>query len=139
MEIELGGVEFYRRGAERAEQPALKELFGRLAGMERGHIEVLNRRYHAAPSTVPASGISLSQIAVYADADAAPDSLDGLLELAIQLETRARNFFAAEGARLPAGSPQQSLYQELEAEEQEHIDLLIAERAQLSRGRPGLL
>jgi glutamate synthase (NADPH/NADH) small chain len=49
FEIELGGRAFYRRAAEEATAPVMKELFGRLAAMEAEHMETLSRRYHVAP------------------------------------------------------------------------------------------
>ena len=43
-------------------------------------------------------------------------------------------FFTGARSAAPAGSPERQLYQELAAEEREHVDLLTTE---LDRWRPG--
>ena len=49
LEIELGGMSFYRRGAELTDDPELETLFRNLADMEQEHIAILARRYHVQP------------------------------------------------------------------------------------------
>ena len=49
FEIELGGLDFYSQASRQSTDPALKELFAKLAGMEREHMETLSRRYHLTP------------------------------------------------------------------------------------------
>jgi rubrerythrin len=110
-------------------------MFGRLADMEREHIDTLVRRYHLPPPE-DASG-DLHPGALQAGAQRDPhDPLD-LLELALTLEQRAEEFFRT---RLDQGSPAaRELYRELAAEEGEHIALLQTELAALRHNRRGLL
>jgi homotetrameric NADPH-dependent glutamate synthase len=136
MEIELGGVALYTRGAAESTDPELTELFERLADMEREHLELLARRYHLAP---PHPGeVRSDQLAIYAGLPERPLTPIALLELAISLECRARDAFAAQAAALPEGSASWKLFRELEAEEWGHVALLKTELAQRIRGKRGL-
>ena len=137
FEIELGGGAFYRRSAAEAADPELRALFGRLASMEDEHLVTLVGRYHIDPPAA-ADAPELPWIAHHAKAEL-PESGRDLLLLAIRLEVRARDFFAEQRDGLPTGSPAWKLYQELEAEEQEHVDLLQTELARYAQGQPGLL
>ena len=141
MEIELGGMAFYGRGATRASDDRVRHLFASLREMEAGHLVTLSRRYHldVASDAGVGDGISPSQVAVYAGIDAPEDDGVALVKLAVALEKRARAFFTREGERFAPGSPERVLYQELAAEEQEHVDLLTTELARLIAGKPGLL
>ncbi|MCB9896925.1 MAG: NADPH-dependent glutamate synthase [Planctomycetes bacterium] len=134
FEIELGGMAFYARGAELAEDDELSALFGSLAEMERGHLATLCRRYHVrAPDAVePADD---GWLAVHAGRDALPSDAEGLMDVAVELERRARDVFASRARELPEGSPEWRLYKELEAEEYEHVALLETERARLRQGK----
>jgi hypothetical protein len=58
FEIELGGFAFYERASREADDPALGELFGRFAGMEKEHMDTLSKRYHAARPSSPMSSAS---------------------------------------------------------------------------------
>jgi glutamate synthase (NADPH/NADH) small chain len=138
FEIELGGMAYYGGGARRASDPDVRELFARLAEMERGHLTTLERRYHVKAPEVGGE-LTPTQVAIYAEAEPPTQDAHALLRLAVTLERRARDFFAAEGARLTPGSTEQRLYKELQAEEQEHLDLLSTELRRLIEGRPGLL
>ena len=136
FQIELGGRAFYRKGAQVAGDPELADLFTRLAGMEEEHMETLSQRYHV-DAPADARDPELEGIAVYAGVEPPSGSAADLLALAIMLEKRALAFFA-ERRRL-VGPPADALYAELEAEEQEHVDLLQTEAARLSADKPGLL
>ena len=140
-EIELGAVGFYSTHAVKTDDPDLKELFTRLAGMEREHAETLARRYHFdAPDVSPGGeALTAAQIAVYAGFDEVLDSPSAVLRLAIRLEERARDFFAKQRGTLDAGSPAEHLYRELEAEEIEHVDLLKTELGRIAQGKAGML
>ncbi len=139
FEIELGGRTFYDEGADRMQDNELRELFGSLAKMESEHIRTLERRYHLKPRTNEVYTPTLAQIAVFADAK--DDISDGLalLDLAINLEERARDFFGNERAQHPEGSPAWILYGELAAEEQEHVTMLKTERQRFLIRQGGLL
>ena len=137
FEIELGGMSFYQKGAEAVSDAQLKKLFNSLVKMEEEHLSTLCRRYHI--KAPPIDGPSLAQVAVYADEAPPKSDGDSLLRLAIRLEKRARDFFAGRSQRLEEGSPEWRLYRELEAEEQEHVDLLTTELARWQSGKSGLL
>jgi rubrerythrin len=119
LEIELGGRDFYTAAAAATPRDDLRDLFTRLARMEAEHLDTLVRRYHvAAPHT--------------------PEDPFDLLELAIELERRAEQWFRDRVGS--AGSPRaDELYRELAAEEAEHVDLLVTELAAMRRGTVGLL
>ena len=140
FEIEYGAVSFYGSQAAACSDPALAELFQRLAGMEREHAELLERRYHVSggvPDTESAA--SAARIALRTGHEEAVEDEISLLRLAIHLEQRALRFFAAERDKLPADSPARDLYRELEAEEEEHVAMLSTELRRLQAGKPGIL
>ncbi len=120
FEIELGGIAFYARGAKEieAKDPDLAHLFGELSEMEKGHLEILARRYHVqAPAEALTQTLTPAQVAVFAGADVKDYSGASLLRLAVHLEKRARAFFLDAGRKFPTGSHEWKLYRELEAEE----------------------
>ncbi len=139
FEIELGGLAFYTRGADdvEAKDPDLAHLFRELAGMEKGHMETLARRYHVeAPPAALAASLTPAQVAVFAGADLAEVTGASLLRLAVHLEKRARAFFLDAGRTFPTGSAEWKLYRELEAEEREHVDLLSTVLARIVAEKP---
>jgi rubrerythrin len=135
FEIELGGRDFYVAAAHHTVDPALLDMFERLAKMEREHIETLVRRYHLDPPADSDGNLhpGMLQAGVSRDPD---DPLD-LVEMAITLERRAEEFFRTRIATASVAA--RPLYEELAAEEQEHIDLLTTELAALRDSRRGLL
>jgi glutamate synthase (NADPH) small chain len=158
FEIELGGIGFYTEAAIETTDPVLRDLFGRLAAMEREHLDTLTRRYHVAPADLgdPASGHAVRRASAHlGDTEprtgsaapgesggsvgpSVPTEADELLRMAIRLERRAHDFFVSSEPR-DAGSPAAQLYRELAAEEGEHIALLTSELAAWRTGRAGLL
>lgn len=131
FETELGGLDFYVRGARASADPELRELFGRLAEMEREHIATLARRYHIEPSAIASAG------PVYTEA--LPSEPLALLMHALTLEQRARELYATRGRAMAEDSQERQLYRALEAEEHEHVALIATELARREAGRPGLL
>lgn len=138
FEIELGGEAFYRRAASDSEDPALRELFGRFAAMEREHMRTLSRRYHLA---VPprSSGIDPAVAALQAGLEILPPDPANLFRIAIALERRAADFFELRAEAAKVGALESQLYRELAAEEREHAALLANEEARWRAGKPGLL
>ena len=57
----------------------------------------------------------------------------------IAFEERAVAFFSERVERCAKGSPERALYEELAAEEREHVALLSTELARWRQGKPGLL
>lgn len=131
FETELGGLELYGRGARESADPELRELFGRLAEMEREHIATLARRFHVDAAAIPEGGRR--------HADALPSEPISLLKLALVLEQRARDLYAKRGAEMAEGSQERRLYRALEAEEHEHVAIIATELARREAGRAGLL
>ena len=140
LEIELGGMAFYKRGAEQASDPELGEFFHKLHEMEAGHNQLLRERYQVETPEPELGKLPIAQVAVYAGY-VLSDVTDGegLLGLAVRLENRARDFFAQQKGRLDPKSDAWRLYAELEAEETEHVALLETELARYKEGKAGLL
>ncbi len=141
FEIELGGMAFYSQGAKQATDPTLKELFATLSDMEKEHLATLSRRYHVEPpAEQPGGAPSPAQMAVYAGAEL-PEGAGGaeLLELALRLEERARDYFAARALSLEEGTAQWRLYRELEAEECDHVATIETALERFREGKAMLL
>jgi homotetrameric NADPH-dependent glutamate synthase len=138
FEIELGGMAFYTRAAAETADPVLKELFGKFAGMEREHMATLSRRYHAQVPP-PSPDFKIDRAAIYAGIDHRPEDPANLFRIAIAFEQRAVKFFQEAGAAAAPGSPERQLYQELAAEEEEHVTLLTTEFERYRKGKPGIL
>jgi rubrerythrin len=138
FEIELGGHAFYAQAAKEAKEPALKELFAKLAHMEEEHMATLARRYRA-EVPVPAERSGVERAAVFAGVERRPEDPANLLRIAIACEERAARFFADKGGAAAEGSSERQLYRELAAEEREHADLLWTELDRWKAGKAGLL
>ncbi len=138
FEIEVGGLEFYTKASKQSTDPALKDLFGRLAAMEHEHMATLSRRYHL-PIPEANEGFRADLAVVRADIEGRIDDPATLFKAAIEFEQRAVSFFSERVQTVPAGSVEQQLYQELAAEEREHVALLETEFALWTKGRQGLL
>lgn len=138
FEIELGGHAFYQRASRDARDPLLQELFSRFASMELEHMETLSKRYHA-KLPEPAVDYQIDRAAIFAGIDRKPEDPANLFRIAIAFEERAVKFFSEQGANAPAGSVEKDLYQELAAEEREHVALLTTEFARWEAGKSGIL
>jgi rubrerythrin len=138
FEIELGGHAFYERASRDAKDPTLRELFARFAGMEKEHMDILSKRYHASLPTA-AEDFQLDRAAIFAGVDRHPEDPANLFRIAIAFEQRAVDFFSHEGERAPAGSVERELYRELAAEEREHVALLTTEFRRWETGKAGIL
>ena len=137
FEIELGGMAFYTRAAREAKDPELRDLFSRFAAMEQQHMATLSIRYHVDPR--PAGSFEIDRAAVYAGIPHRPDAPDNLFRIAIAFEERAAAFFEQRQAGCRTGSAEAALYQELAAEEREHVQVLATEMQRWRAGKPGLL
>jgi len=138
FEIELGGGAYYRKAAEQAQDPLLKELFSRMSEMEDEHLETLQRRYHAEVPE-PSPDFETTRAAIYAGLDHNPQDPANLLRVAIGFEKRAVKFFSDHVEECPEGSVERELYEELAAEEREHVDLLTTELERFQAGLGGIL
>jgi rubrerythrin len=138
FEIELGGRAFYSRAAVQAKEPILRDLFGKLAEMEGGHLDTLSRRYHAELPQA-SEGFQVDRAAIYAGLENRPEDPANLIRIAIAFEERAVRFFGERGEQAPEGSMERQLYKELAAEERDHVALLTTEYERWKVGKPGLL
>jgi rubrerythrin len=138
FEIELGGQAFYRRAASDSTEPALQDLFGRFADMEKEHMELLSRRYHA-DLPEPSQDFQIDRAAIFAGVERHPEDPGNLFRIAIAFEQRAVKFFTEKGEQAAEGSVERELYRELAAEEREHVELLTTEFERWKTGRSGLL
>ncbi len=139
LEIELGGMSFYRRGAELTDDPELETLFRQLAEMEQEHIAILARRYHVQPPDPEDVTLKPEVSALFAGHEKVPTTTLEVLGVALSLEKHARDFFTERSQKLPRGSAAWRLCRELEAEEYEHVAMIETEIKRRSEGRPGLL
>jgi homotetrameric NADPH-dependent glutamate synthase len=138
FEIELGGMAFYGRAAGEAQDPALRDLFGRFFEMEKAHLATLSRRYHIA-APIDGATFEVERAAIYAGVPHRPEDPANLLRIAIAFEERAVKFFTEREGQCAQGSVEQQLYRELAAEEREHVALLGTEYARWRQGKAGLL
>ena len=134
FEIELGGTALYTEAAARTDDAELRHVFEQLADMEREHLATLVRRYHLDP---PDPGTAGFRDASRQSGDEMPVDPERVLELALEMETRAERFFRTEAATAPEGAAE--LYRELAAEEAEHVALLTTELDAIRSGRGSLL
>jgi homotetrameric NADPH-dependent glutamate synthase len=136
FEIELGGRAFYRSAAADASDAELAALFGRLAEMEDEHLATLVRRYHLPAPDAP-TGDALVRAALTTGIEQVPGDPANLFRIAIALEHRAVELFSGRAAdATPAVA---ALYDELAAEEREHVDLLTTAYGRWRRGEPVFL
>ncbi len=138
FEIELGGGAYYRKASTEASDPALKDLFQRMSEMEDEHLEILTRRYHAEVPP-PSPDFETKRAAIFVGLENRPDDPANLLKLAIGFEKRAVDFFSHHVDECPEGSVERELYEELAAEEREHVDLLTDELNRFLAGKGGIL
>ncbi len=134
FEIELGGSALYAEAAAGTDDADLRHLFEELAEMEREHLATLVRRYHVDPPEVGSAGF---RDASRLSGTELPSDPEGVLELALEMERRAEQFFRSGADLAPSGAA--DLYRELAAEEAEHVALIATELQALRDGRGGLL
>ena len=139
FEIELGGGAFYRSAAGGGPRP------GRCASSSSASRPWRGSTWPPSPAATtwrlrPRRRASAwSAPPLYAGVEHRPEDPESLFRVAIGFEERAAAFFAKTGAAAPAASPERALYEELAAEEREHVALLRTELARYRAARPGLL
>ncbi|MFT7622376.1 MAG: rubrerythrin [Myxococcota bacterium] len=125
MEIEIGGAVFYAQAAEEITDPEAKTLLVQLRDLEQKHLEQLCSRFHLELDVRPESDLlSLSAMVVYGGEAERPRTAAEVLDLAAELERRARDFFAEPLNELPLGSMARSLYAEFVADESQYLAML---------------
>ena len=138
FEIELGGQAFYRRAADAAEDPQLKDLFRRFAAMEKEHMDTLSRRYHV-DLPAPSGDFRIDLAVAHAGFKETPSDPASLFRIAILFEERAAGFFTGKSEDQQDNPAARLLYRELAAEEREHAALLATEYDRWKEGKAGIL
>ena len=138
FDIELGGLLFYRRAAEEANDPQLKTLFTKMEAMEQEHMATLQRRYHVTVPDNPGE-FQVDLAATLRGLKSRPDDPANLFRLAIGFEQQAAAFFTERSETAGVDESVRKLYRELAAEEREHAVLLTTELTRWQSGKAGLL
>jgi rubrerythrin len=135
VQFELNSFHFYKLARDRARTPDQRAVLERLFEAELDHLHELEAKYHA---HLDRDVVELSAdeskmlecwlfrgLRVYEDT-----AVRGLYEIALEMERRTRDHFRGLARSLPAGL-EKELCEELAAEEEEHVELLMGEMEQL--------
>jgi len=139
MQFELNAYYFYRLAWERTRNPQHKVILEYMYQNELDHLRELEEKYHAhLGDEVFAMQPELEELLadeIFQGIDFNEQrSAEQLYRQAIQMERRTRDHYQ-EAART-AGGFEKELYQELAAEEEEHIAMLETEMKQFLSGPP---
>ena len=138
FEIELGGRAFYQpRRAPDARPGRCGSCSASSRRWRASTWQTLSRRYHA-DVPAPSAEFQLDRAAIYAGLENRPEDPVNLFRIAIAFEERAVDS-SPSAARRRRRSAERQLYNELAAEEREHVALLTTEFEQFQAGKPGLL
>ena len=135
VQFELNSFHFYKLARDRARTPEQRATLERLYEAELDHLHELEEKYHA---HLDRSVVELSAdeskllenwlfkgIRVSEDAE-----VRDLYQIALEMEQRTRDHFRGLARSLPAGL-EKELCEELAAEEDEHVELILGEMSQL--------
>jgi rubrerythrin len=134
MQFELNAYHFYRLALDRTTNPQHRVILEQLYENELDHLHELENKYHA---HLDREVLDLSPGFEDLMADRLFEGIDfdqrdgavALYRKAIEMERRTRDHFRARAAGLPGGF-EKDLYEELAAEEDEHIAMLETEMSQ---------
>lgn len=135
VQFELDMYNFYRLALQHAVDERQRAVLEELYLKEQDHMAELEDKYHvhldADVKHLPESAQELAAQWIFEgiDLEGPEGKVLPLYDVAIRMETRTRDHFRARAAAAPEG-PQKAVYQELAAEEEEHVSLLETERAQ---------
>jgi rubrerythrin len=137
VQFELNSFHFYKLARDRARTPDQRAVLERLYEAELDHLHELEAKYHA---HLDRSVVELSAdeskmlecwlfqgLRVYEDT-----AVRDLYEIALEMEKRTRDHFRGLAGSLPVGL-EKELCEELAAEEDEHVELLLGEIGQLDK------
>jgi len=136
MQFEVNSLQYYRMARIKARDPHQRAVFDRFANMERGHLLLLEHKYHihldprVMDMPFDAERSLTSWLFQGIDFQAPEGCLRPLYEGAIEMEQRTRDYFHKRAETLPAG-PEKDLCLELAQEEEGHVAMLKAEVADL--------
>lgn len=128
LQFELNSFHFYKLARERAHKPEQRQVLEQLYESELDHLHELEEKYHA---HLDASVLDLSPDAekllndsLFRDISLNDEtSIRAIYDAAIAMERRTRDYFRKTAEEMPDGL-EKDLYQELAAEEEEHIAML---------------
>jgi rubrerythrin len=128
VQLELNSFQFYKLARDRATNPQVRQVLEQLYESELDHLHELEAKYHAHldPAVIDLSADAEKLLAdwLFRDVQLGDDtSITGLYQIAIDMEKRTRDHFR-KLAQEADDLVEKELYQEFEAEEEEHIAML---------------
>ncbi len=133
IQFEVDMYHFYRIALSKTKDPQLKEVLEELYQHEEGHLKSLEEKYHL-HSTIDLRQLPEGEEDIVnrfifhgIDFKDAEGHILQVYDKAIAMEKRTRNRFQTHAENLPEG-PNKELYQELAAEEEDHVAILETER-----------
>ncbi|MBI2082169.1 MAG: hypothetical protein HYT76_01235 [Deltaproteobacteria bacterium] len=130
LQIEITSSLFYRRLSEAVDDPEISDFFETMSDWEKEHARELSQKYHLhlgeemfQDDNLPLPFPFFDDLSFFA----ATGNLRRLYDCGISLEKKTLRFFEEKARQMPM-SREKELYQELAAEERDHIALLESER-----------
>jgi rubrerythrin len=135
VQFELNSFHFYKLARDRARTPDQRATLERLYEAELDHLHELEEKYHAhldrSVVELSADESKLLENWLFKGIHVAEDAaIKDLYQIALEMEQRTRDHFRGLARNLPAGL-EKELCEELAAEEDEHVELLLGEISQL--------
>jgi glutamate synthase (NADPH) small chain len=135
IQFELNSFHFYKLARDRAKTPEQRATLERLYEAELDHLHELEEKYHAhldrSVVELSADESKLLENWLFQGLRVSEDAgIKDLYQMALEMEMRTRDHFRSLARSLPAGL-EKDLCQELAAEEDEHVELLLGEMGQL--------
>jgi glutamate synthase (NADPH) small chain len=135
IQFELNSFHFYKLARDRAKTPDQRATLERLYEAELDHLHELEEKYHAhldrSVVELSADESKLLENWLFQGLRVSEDAaVRDLYQIALEMEQRTRDHFRSLARSLPAGL-EKELCEELAAEEDEHVELLLGEIGQL--------
>lgn len=136
MQFEINTLQYYRMARIKTKDAHQREVFDHFALMERGHIVLLEQKYHihldprVLDLPFDAEQSLVASLFEGIDFDAPAGSIRPLYLGAIEMERRNRDHFRQLATSLPEGT-EKEICQELAVEEEGHVTILEEELAQV--------
>ena len=135
IQFELNSFHFYKLARDRAKTPEQRATLERLYEAELDHLHELEEKYHAhldrSVVELSANESKLLENWLFQGLQVSEDAaVRDLYQIALEMEQRTRDHFRSLARALPAGL-EKELCEELAAEEDEHVELLLGEIGQL--------
>jgi len=135
IQFELNSFHFYKLARDRAKTPEQRATLERLYEAELDHLHELEEKYHAhldrSVVELSADESKLLENWLFKGIRVSEDvGVKDLYQIALEMEQRTRDHFRSLARSLPEGL-EKELCEELAAEEDEHVELLLGEMGQL--------